>query len=362
MLLILPSQLHVLVAGYTAQGIKEAMEVDVRVCICHFTPEQYTKSQTAGGATEYKLHWNARPNPAQSVQVQHAPTTASPAARTVARAAETVGFPSAALALPIQPSLQQLQPWTSPAPHSAPLQSSQTTRGDQTGASKRARSPTQRMSLDAALVVIKRLCLEQSNTLIVTAADLDSTEAQCRALAQEAQQLRVQLAEFVRAATTLFDMYQLEVSAHMSTRTMLEEARRQAGLPWTLCTTDIAAVSFERLCLDPRFKSNIRAMTGFWSIEAMEAFFEVCLGFSDGVLPCRYTPGRDSISGRSTATLAEHKNYYFFVLYLLRTGAQSFMLAGMLFGLDQASASLWCSFLFFRVRGLDLLYVHVHHV
>lgn len=321
------------------------MDGDVRVCICHFTPEQYTKTVTEGKLI-YNLKWDARPNPPKSVQVQLAPITPGPSERTFARAAETVGLDADCLRLQKQPSPQQLQPLTSPASASL-LTSLPASDGISL---KRSRSPTHSrantgLSLGAALSIIKRQCREQSNALAVTTADLDAAGDRWRELDRECQKLRAQLAEFARAATTLFEMYQLEVSAHLATKSILEEARKQAGLPWPLFTTDIAAVSYERLCKDPRFRSNVRAMTGFWSVETLDAFFDVCIGFSDGVLPCRYTPGKTP-TGRSTATLEEHRNFCFFVLYLLRTGAQSFMLAGILFGFDQSTASLWYTVFF----------------
>jgi hypothetical protein len=148
------------------------------------------------------------------------------------------------------------------------------------------------MSLDTALHIIKRQCREQVSTLVETTAELEAAEDRTRTLERDCQRLRGQLLEVVIASKTLFDMYELQVAAHMSTRTLFEEAQRQAGLPWPLFTTEIAAVSYERLCKDHRFLSNVRAMTGFWSLETLNAFFDVCIGFSDGVLPCRYTPGR----------------------------------------------------------------------
>jgi hypothetical protein len=197
------------------------------------------------------------------------------------------------------------------------------------------------MSTATALTVVKRVCQAQSDTLTDTVSALECAEETARRLAQENENLRQQLADFAAAAIVLMEKYQLETAAHMTTKFLLEEARKHAGLPWQLCGVDIATVSYERLRLDPRFTSNIRAMTSFWSVEALDAFFEVVIGFSDGELPCRYTPGRARVIGPSTTSIAEHKNFMFFVLYIIRTGATSFALAGMLFGLDHASATYW---------------------
>ena len=194
---------------------------------------------------------------------------------------------------------------------------------------------------NSPLAIIKRLCYEQSSSLRSAASALDNAETHAHKTLEENERLRKQVADFQAAAFSLLEMYELEKAAHMSTKSMLEEARRMAGLPWNLCNTDIAAVSYDRLRLDPRFQSNIRAMTSFWSIESLDLFFDVVLGFSDDVLPCRYTPGRSTVTGPSQTSREDHKNYMFFALYLLRTGAQSFELAGMLFGMDKATASLW---------------------
>ena len=70
------------------------MDGDVRVCICHFTPEQYTKTRSHNGDRDvYDIKWDARPNPSKSVQVPLTPTTRGPLERTVARAAVAVGMP-----------------------------------------------------------------------------------------------------------------------------------------------------------------------------------------------------------------------------------------------------------------------------
>ena len=93
-------------------------------------------------------------------------------------------------------------------------------------------------------------------------------------------------------------------------------------------------------------------------MEALDAFFEVVIGFSDGELPCRYTPGRARVIGPSTTSIAEHKNFMFFVLYIIRTGATSFAFAGMLFGLDHASATFGqCQSLLTFMYDTVLLYL-----
>ena len=123
---------------------------------------------------------------------------------------------------------------------------------------------------------------------------------------------------------------------------IMDDAGRQAGLPWAI-PKDLQYVSFTRLKYDSLFSSNCKAMTGLPDVTAVELFFAIVLGFSQGVLPVEYRAGR-APAGHSHISKEDHLNYMFFVLYVLRTGSNSLTLAGIMFGLEATSASRWSSY------------------
>jgi hypothetical protein len=143
-----------------------------------------------------------------------------------------------------------------------------------------------------------------------------------------------------RVQATLLSLQAQLREAGMGTTWSLEDARLAAGLPWAV---ELTYVSYERLRKDPLFRSNIKAMTGFSSLDTLDAFFDVCIGFSGGVLPLRYSPPsvRAPHTQQSTKSLDFHKNVMFFILYVIRTGSPSFALAGMLFGFERDTATRW---------------------
>ena len=167
---------------------------------------------------------------------------------------------------------------------------------------------------------------------------LEAAEDRIRLLEQTVAEQERKLAEKDVQLMLMLDQYRMIQEHCMAQQITIDAAAEHAGLPWDVKWT---LVSYTRLSLDAKFKSNIRAMTGFWSVEALDDFFDVTLGWSNDVLPCRYTTGRSEIAGHSTTSRDEHKNYMLFALYVLRTGPTSFTLAGMLFGFDKASASRW---------------------
>ena len=69
----------------------------------------------------------------------------------------------------------------------------------------------------------------------------------------------------------------------------LRAASEKAELPWCSPRT---YVSFNRLKHDPLFSSNCKAMTGLNDYISVELLFDVCIGFSNGVLPVQYRPHR----------------------------------------------------------------------
>jgi hypothetical protein len=318
----------------------------VRVCVCHFLETQLTRGVGRGEEETVHLKWNTLPNPARSIQVPLQPVTPAcggrlhPRERVVHRAASHLELDPLALSVstPSPHDRESLSPWT---PTDA-------TESKESGLpTKRPRSPPAAQSTllrmsSSPVQVIKRLCQSQASSLNSQSQDLFAAQARIDQLTAELNQLKLQVRDIVAASESLLNTHQLEVAAHMTTQLALNVARSQAGVPWDLnhVSLSTAAVSYKRLCLDIKFQSNMTAMTFFRAVDTMDAFFNVCLGFSYNVLPCQYKTRRGGPS-TSRTTIDEHKNIMFFVLYVIRTGPASITLAAMLFQFDKASASRW---------------------
>jgi hypothetical protein len=149
--------------------------------------------------------------------------------------------------------------------------------------------------------VIKRLCQSQASSLNSQSQDLFAAQARIDQLTAELNQLKLHVRDIVAASESLLTAHQLEVAAHMTTQLALNVARSQADVPWDLNHVSLSttAVSYKRLCLDIKFQSNMTAMTFFRAVDTMDAFFNVCLGFSYNVLP----PARRSTSTKISCFL-----------------------------------------------------------
>jgi len=102
----------------------------------------------------------------------------------------------------------------------------------------------------------------------------------------------------------------------------------------------VSRIAYHHHKTDKFFLADFHTMTGVADPLAFELLFDVCIGFTSGVLPCSYKPGRLLMSP-STKHVEEHKNFMFFVLYYLRRGDNSFAHLGMLFGFDKDKATRW---------------------
>jgi len=152
--------------------------------------------------------------------------------------------------------------------------------------------------------------------------ELVELRAQLRAQQQREEQLTTERDQYKRLCR----------EAQLTVASCLQAASEKAELPWGSPRT---YVSIERLLHDKLFASNCKAMTGLPDHTALVMFFNICLGFAGGVLPLQYRSDRSgsaTFGSVSTASIEEHMNYMFYVLYVLRCGPNSFELAGMHFG------------------------------
>lgn len=311
-------------AGYTAEGIAALVGTDVRICSCHYLPEQMYRDHR----NKLKLLPHQRPNPKQTVQVAQEPATPHPVLRAKRRAVEELGLRDSVLA-PSPPPPPNVLP-SSGALSFSPAQSHAPPVPALAPAAAAAAIPPA-----AAIAMLQRILDEQIQQQAQAQA---SNEEKLVSLEHENESLRkccVSLLEWGQRE----NRQRLMLEAKLSEDAALDLARREAGLPWGVRRT---CVCFERLRHDEMFATNIRAMTSFWTVEELEVLFDICLAFPRGVLPVQCRPGVVNPAGsRSTKTKEEHRNYMFFVLYVLRTGANSLRLAGMLFGFEPDEASRW---------------------
>jgi len=143
------------------------------------------------------------------------------------------------------------------------------------------------------------------------------------------------------ANLSILHLQTLYQESQLSVDYMLRAASEKAELPWDSPRT---RVSFERLKHDRLFASNTRGMTGLCDWQAVDYLFDICIGFSSGSLPLQYRGAREdshALGSVSSCSIEEHKNYLFFVLYLIRTGSNSLAIAGMHFGFEESTASRW---------------------
>jgi len=117
---------------------------------------------------------------------------------------------------------------------------------------------------------------------------------------------------------------------------LLPRDEKSAGLPHKF-----DYISYNRLKKDPAYLNNVRLLTGWISVRLLDKFFDAILVVTKGILPRRYKAHRQSTTRTSTLSVDEHRNYYFFTLYVLRTGPASFNLVAINFGFERTAASHW---------------------
>ena len=131
-------------------------------------------------------------------------------------------------------------------------------------------------------------------------------------------------------------------------RMKTEHAEELARIQRLTSTTGEAVLSLERLRRDPLYAKKVHILTGFSSVEFLDALFDWVMAYTKDVLPRYYTSrylreGADddekedackTVDGKtlSRTPLDMHKNYMFFTLYVIRTGPSSMERAALLFG------------------------------
>jgi len=290
--------------GYQGNEKTANLGADLRICSCHFLPDQIQNGDLVFGSLPFD---------AKSVQITHPPTTPSPLQRVSKRAFAEVGLsPPMILNSPIANSSGYTlgESYTAVSALASPL-------------------PAPADSGGSPLKVRKVVMTELESAVAKLSSDNARLQAENAALASTLAAYRQQS----------LDYQQLYQESGLTVASCLRAASEKAELPWCSPRT---YVSFNRLKHDPLFSSNCKAMTGLNDYISVELLFDVCIGFSNGVLPVQYRPHRgESWGAVSTASMEEHMNFMFFVLYCIRTGVNSFSLAGMLFGFEESAATRW---------------------
>ena len=139
-----------------------------------------------------------------------------------------------------------------------------------------------------------------------------------------------------QTAAALLDQLQRASEDHNAELTRLQNLSTQTGEP---------LLSLERLRWDPLYKKKVHLLTGFSSIEFLDALFDWVMAYTKGVLPRFYQSpmlkdtkeDEDACLGVDGKTMSRtpidmHKNYMFFTLYVIRTGPSAMERTGLLFG------------------------------
>ena len=114
-----------------------------------------------------------------------------------------------------------------------------------------------------------------------------------------------------------------------------EHAEELARIQRLTSTTGEAVLSLERLRRDPLYAKKVHILTGFSSVEFLDALFDWVMAYTKDVLPRYYTSrylreganddekedAWKTVDGKtlSRTPLDMHKNYMFFTLYVIRT-------------------------------------------
>ena len=298
--------------GYHGPDKAANTQKDLRICSCHFLTNQLDEDGS--------LLFGSVPFHSTSVQIAHPPETPTPTQRSIKRA-------FAAVDMSPPPLVMQ-----SPIPRETYLP------GDNLLADSKLNSPVSSLltspgpAAEGSPSKLRKVAMELMD---------ENRERLQRELVELRAQLRAQEQRNEQIANDRDQYKRLCLEAQLMVAACLQSASEKAELPWGSPRT---YVSIERLLYDKLFASNCKAMTGLPDHTALVMFFNICLGFAGGVLPLQYRSdrsGSDTVGSASTASIEEHINYMFFVLYVLRCGPNSFELAGMHFGFDADAASRW---------------------
>jgi hypothetical protein len=295
-------------------------ESQIRLCSCHFTPNEMTKDGK-------RALWGTLPKGLNSIQAQLSPITPNAKSRGHISTLLSLGLskdllkpaPSPA-ALPVSMYMGQGAPTTAKA--------SMTEIDRVSDASLFDASPTVRAGdLSGAQ--------KQFRSLLVSTFDAQTTQVESKE--QEIERLQKALVVKEQVVQGLLRDYQgLMADRERDRRFNLNELSRDAKmLPPTFLY-----MSIQRVELDPRLSMVMRTQTSLPDVKAFYHVWKVFMAFTGGALPVQVRPNA-VVTGTSHYGVAEHQNFLFFVLFVLRTGPHSVMMVAALFDFDPDAALRW---------------------